>query len=101
MCRCEVCDATVQRVREPDDKLGDYSNTSGASRGGDHTGEAASWREAGATAAGWFDVDGGLVGVIFFKIVVKGDAVCDVQTILAIAAKYRTGRRVFVGLECE
>ena len=101
MCCCEVCDATVQRGREPDDGLGDYAKTSGAGRGGERTGEAAARTETATEAARWFDTGGGLAGVIFLKIVVKGDAACDVQTTLAIAAVCKTGLRALVGLECE
>jgi len=72
MCRCEVCDATVQRGREPDDELGDYAKTSGAGRGGERTGEAAARDETATETAGGFDTGGGLIGVIFVKIVVKG-----------------------------
>jgi len=88
----------VQRGREPDDKLGNYANTSRVCRGGERTGEAAAGDETATKTAGWFDAGGGLVGVIFSRIVVKDDAACDVQTTLAIAAVCRTGLRVFVGL---
>jgi len=72
MRRCDVCDATAQRGREPDDKLGDYANTSGVGRGGERTGEAASWGETATETTGRFDVGGVLATVIFVKIVVKG-----------------------------
>jgi len=98
MCRCEVCDATAQRGREPDDELGDYAKTSGVGRGGERNVEAAARDETATETAGGFDAGGGLAGVIFTAIAVKG-AACDVQTILSIAAVCRAGLRVFVGLK--
>ena len=68
-----------------EDKFGDYAKTIGVDRGGKHAGEATARTDISTETAGWFDAGGGFAGVIFFKIVVKGDAACDVQTILAIA----------------
>ena len=73
------------------DRLGNTNGTGRAGHDEECTGETAAWREAAMKATGGFDAGGWLTGIVFFEVIIDGDAASAWNS-------SATGSRVTVGI---